>query len=92
MTGFNIIWKSKAAENAFLELCNNARRERDLNDFNIDSGDHSKYEKSTLKMVSSEIFHRMISVAYETAMKMELSALEAGASVASILMGDVFDD
>lgn len=79
-----IVWKSRPAINAFEQLSHNAYLERQKIDFEINSGEHSEYEKIVLRMQSAKMFQDLMGVAYQTAMSVESFALNAQASVARI--------
>lgn len=85
-----IVWKSKAAINAFEQLSHNAYFERQKIDFDINSGEHSEYEKIVLRMQLAKMFQDLMGIAYQTAMSVESFALNAQASVVKIF-ADGFD-
>lgn len=85
-----VVWKSKAAINAFEQLSHNAYLERQKIDFDIANGEHSEYEMVVLRMQSAKMFQDLMGIAYQTAMSVESFALNAQASVARIF-ADGFD-
>lgn len=84
-------FKSKAAQDAFSELCQLAGLEKDrlLSDVMSNKG-HSEYERSILRMNVMQAYQAMIARAYETAMDVEVKAMAYAVQMTHIAgMNDV---
>lgn len=81
-------WKSKIAQESFVEMCQVAGLERDKLMEDIRMGEHSGYEKGLLRANASKIYLEMIGNAYSTASFIETNFLGLNAGLANMCMNN----